>query len=179
MPVLSISALSKATLIGGGGVLAGMTAHRHYANRKDIDTSDKFGMDAMWAATGGGLVAAGTAIGAKRLGTMAGIGYTGMRTASKALFSHPMSKALGSKNAFRSIPKFARGPLGLLAIAAASVGSIAYSAKSDNEAESYTTSDGMGGTTYNKGPGMSVKERAALIGATGDLVFGLNNSRHG
>jgi hypothetical protein len=179
VPVLSISALSKATLVGGGGIGAGLMAHRHYANRKDIDSSDRLGMDAMWAATGAGIVAAGSAIGPQRLGSIAGAGFSSARLAGKAVLSHPMSKALGSKTMFRSIPKVARGPLGLLAVAAAAVGSIAYSSKSNNEAESYTTQDKTGEVDYNQGPGMSVKERAGLIGATGDLVFGLNNSRHG
>lgn len=160
-----------ALAIMGGTAAGGYLGYRSGRDDQSMDSSDKIGMTVMSAATGGVLGAAGNYIGWGKIGSaFKTAGKSGMMAGR---FLAQTKTILGQK-AFK-IPKMAKGPLGGLALAAAAVGLVAAGSRTrvPNEREDSGQSE-----TFNQ-LGSGVKERMGLLGATGDMVFGLNNQRHG
>jgi hypothetical protein len=77
---------------------------------------------------------------------------------------------------FKAIPKGMRGPLGLLAMFVGGTAAVAYGSRSNPKPVAYSSTNEYGETEYNT---TSVKERMSMLGAAGNMVFGLNNMRHG
>ncbi len=167
----SINAIATMAAMAGGAAVLGGAAWKHSGKDESMDTSDRAGYtgSAVIAGAGGGLAL--KAIGLRNLGKMAGKAATGANYARKALMSNPTGAGL------KRIPKGAGKPLAMLALLSASVGAIAYGSRSSKLQNTTNASrDGTSGTEYNTRP---IKERMTMMGATGDMVFGLNNMRHG
>lgn len=165
-----------ALAIMGGSIAGGAIGYSSAAGDPSQDLSDKAGSTVMSAITGGVLGGIGSYLPWKAIGRgAAGMGKVGMG-AGRALKANPMRAAMKAMGREKfSIPKPLKGPLGLLALTAAAIGITAMGAKGrvPNEREEYADSSNFGMR------GQGVKERMGLLGATGDMVFGLNNSRHG
>lgn len=174
----SINALSIMGVAVGGAALAGTAAWKHSAKDPTMDSADRVGYTGTLAAFGATGALALKHIGLGRLGT--GIQFAG-KAASKAGHLAMMNpgraafRAMGRKSfGLKSVPGSGR-VLGTMAIMAAGIGAMAYGAhRAENETMTMSRPDD------DRMPARGgARERAGLIGATGDIVFGLNNSRHG
>lgn len=186
----SVTAIGTMAAAAGGGVFGGLAGWRK-SGREGMDSEDRAGFTASSIVAG---TAAGyglNKIGLRRLGQMGKGMYGGARLASKAAMANPVRSLLNRADATsigkkalditgigrKSVAfKGAGGSMAAIAMAAIGVGAIAYGARSNPKTNAYASPDGSGGTDYNT---QSVKERMGLMGATGDMVFGLNNARHG
>lgn len=65
---------------------------------------------------------------------------------------------------------------GIAALSTLVFAGVRASASRQVQSESFGVDDGLGG--YEVSPGSSVKDRMNTLGATGDMVFGLNYGRH-
>lgn len=163
----------------GGSVAGGYLGYRAVRNDETMDTSDRAGSVTMSAALGGVAGAGASYIGFKNLAK--GAAFAGSFGAKAAYGTGKMMTANPIRTAMRGlgrksfgIPSVMKGPLGLLALTAISIGAVAAGSRNrvGVETEDQAQRD-------NFGRGSSVKERAGMLGATGDMVFGLNNQRHG
>lgn len=206
--MLSFNSMAAIGLVGTGVIGTGLAARRHVRNDEIMDRGDKAGFIASStvAGVGVGLGLLGGAMALKSMGYKGLKAASGMAsTAWKAATWTPlndmtrkagaplasglfgsrgigprykfgMARALSGSGVRQGIPKGSRGPLGMLALTAASIGAIAYSARSNPQTNAYAERDEFGGTEYTQQP---LKERLDMMHATGDMVFGMNNSRHG
>lgn len=160
-----------ALAIMGGSVAGGYAGYRARRNDSNMDMSDKAGTTVMSALMGGAVAMGATAVGWGRIGS--GVMKAG-KSATMVGKGLMHSKTILGAKAFQ-IPKAARGPLGVLALGVAAIGAVAASAGSrvPNEREEYGSNENFGQI------GSGIRERMGMLGATGDMVFGLNNSRHG
>lgn len=186
----SFNSITSVTAFAAGGTLAGIGGYRH-ASRVGMDTEDRLGFTTSSVIAGGAAGYMFKQIGPKRLGQFATGAYNAARFTGKAAMANPLRslanrvdktatgrKILDATGIGRGAKAFKGmgGPVAALAMLALGIGAVAYSARSNPKVDAYSSSDGTGGTEYNS---QSMKERMGLIGATGDVVFGLNNSRHG
>lgn len=180
----SINAMAVMAAAAGGATAGGYFGWKHSANDPSMDREDRFGYAASLTLGGAGAGLAMKAIGVKGLGRMAGMGAklgTGLAKAAMPAIKmgsirpgRAMLKALGREKS-PLIAKWAKGPLKALALGATILGGVAYSSRERPASETYG-SRGDGGTEYSQQP---IKDRMNLLHATGDMVFGLNNARHG
>jgi hypothetical protein len=175
----SISAISM--MIGAGaGIGAGGVYGWKKATREGYDTEDRLAFAGSSAMAGGGAALALNAIGIRHIIGVGSAGLTGMNVARKGLMWNPIKTALkaGGRTKFgiSAIPKGLRGPLAGLALMAGGIGAVAYGARSNPQPNMYSSNDEYGNVQYNQ---QSVKERMGLLGAAGEMVFGMHNMRHG
>lgn len=165
---LSIMA-GTASGIGVGAYLGWGRASKN----KDLDMEDRLSFTTSSAIAGGVAGLAAASLGTKGITGTAGAIFNGVnntrRIASKA-------GSMMFKSKWKGIPQL-RGPMKLFALTAAAVGVMAYGARPRPETAAYAAPDEMGGVEYNQES--SVKRRTGMLSATGDMVFGMNNSRHG
>lgn len=176
----SFNALSAMAAVAAGGVIGGYLGYRHSQRDPSIrDNGDTLGFSASAAIAGSASALALKTVGLSKLGMAAKNVGSGANKVSRALMYHPLrdfAEARGVKFGFKTIPKAMRTPLAALAFLAGSVGAIAYSTRNTPDTSAYGSRDQSGNTQYNV---QSLKERMGMMGASGDLVFGLNNMRHG
>lgn len=168
--------------IGGAG-LFGYMGYRH-SQEAGYDASDTIAYTSSSSAIGALTGVAGGAI-ARSVG-FKGVSEAGVASIAagrglwKGLTWNPLKTAMKAagreKFGYKSIPKPLRTPLLGLAIMAAGVGAIAYGSRNTVEPKAYASPDGYSGTSYNS---QSVKERMGMLGAAGEMVFGMHNMRHG
>lgn len=172
--MLSTKSMALIGILGSGAVAGGYLGWNRASRDKNLDFEDRAAFTGSSIVAGAAVAGAAAGIGttvASRMGWIGNTVYKGSTGAYKAM-------TLGSGKILPSIPnipKVARGPLAALAILAAGVGVIAYKSRSNPPTTAYASNDGMGGTQYSANTG--VKDRLGLLGATGDMVFGLNNMR--
>jgi hypothetical protein len=176
--MLSVKTMGLMAAIVGGGALAGYAGWKKSgSDGMDFEDRAAFTTSSIVAGMVGGAVLKG--IGLRGIGAGLGILGKGAKYGYKAATFHPTAglvKALDATKAGATLMgglRYTRktaGALGLLT--AGTVGAVAYGARSNPKATMALTPNG-----YEDA--QSVRERSALIGATGEMVFGLNNTRHG
>ncbi len=176
-----------ASAIAGAGITARIAWNRS-ARNKNMDTEDRAAYSTMWGLTGTGigLGAYGMATnpGAATRGLqMLGIAAKGTYKAAtwnplRSLANTAVGKRIGIGQGFRNFTGARGGVMAGLAILAGGVGAMAYGARKNPQTTAYASRDQRGGGTTYESPS-SVKERMGMLGAAGDMVFGLNNARHG
>lgn len=169
----SVNALSIMALAVGGAALAGTAAWKHSAKDQSMDTADRAGYTASLAIGGATGALALNHIGLGRLSKGLGHVHGAAKTAAKYGSWRPGKAAMGALG-IKRIPG-AKKAFGGLALLAGSIGALAYGAhKAEASAGTVNQPD------EDRMPQRSsTRERLGLLGATGDLVFGLNNARHG
>ena len=180
----SIASLGTIAFAGGGAAAGGLLGYRHASGREDFDLQDKLGFSASSAIAGASGGLALRYIGLGRASSGLGIAAKGITKGTGLLMANParslMRKMGRTEFGLNAIPKRVRGlgAVGLTAVAG--VAAIAYSSRSNPPVTAYASDDQVGGTDYNSAPqGMTMREKMSMIGASGDMIFGLNNSRHG
>lgn len=136
------------------------------------DAEDRIGFTASSAIFGGAAGLGIGAVGVKGIRGAASSAFDGINNTRK-IVSGSISRLSGSK--WKGISQL-KGPMAFLAFTAASVGLMAYGSRPNPQTTAYGSPDEMGGTQYSENP---IKRRVGLLGATGNMVFGMNNSRHG
>lgn len=175
MPSVNAMKLMMAAGIGAG--TAGVFGFRHAQRDRTMDSEDKLGFTASSAIAG---TAVGLGLGyigpGRIMSAGMGIGKAAYGAAS-SIPSKAAMKVMGARIGFKAGPKelqstlkAARGTLTGLAMAAAAVGVAALTRRHDHEREDIAESDI---------PRNSVRERLDMMNSAGDVVFGLNNARHG
>lgn len=176
----SISNLKTIAGMSAGAGLGGFGGYKYARGRDDFDTEDKLGFAASSAIAGAAGGLALRAIGLGRLGSMAGGTAKAGAFTGKMLMANParsIMRKMGRQNfGYKSIPKPIRTAGLIGATAVAGIAAIAYSSRSKPQTSAYASQDEYGETQYSA---QSTRERMGMLGATGDMVFGLNNSRHG
>lgn len=180
----SINALASMATMGIGGGLAGRMAWKRSASNPELDSEDRLAYTTSATGIGAAGALAFKSIGLKNISNLAttgnpiGLGRSLMFNPIRSLRKFPIGKksldfiGIGrGASAFKGMG----GPIAAIAALAGGVGAIAYTARSNPSTMAYAESD-YGETQYNQ---QSVKERMGLMGASGDMVFGLNNMRHG
>lgn len=182
----SLSAMKMMAAVVGGAAIAGRAMWKHSAKDETMDTQDRVAATGSLA-IGGAVAGLGlNAIGARRLASIGSGTYKTTSVLGKAVGSAMMArpsesvmKAMGkSKYGFGTF-KALHGPTKLAAMAAATVGTIAIGARKTDKtprSEARGQRDEYGDTQYNT---QSVKERVGMMGASGSMVFGMHNTRHG
>lgn len=173
-----IGAMKTGVALGGGVGLGGLLGWRAAQRDESMDTTDRFGYTASAAVAGGTGALALKTLGLGRLGKYGTSAMKGANYASKTLMWNPLKGAVGKPGTMgfgKGIPKGVGGPMAALAMFAVGVGAVAFGARSRPQTTAYGSNE-YGETQYNR---QSVKERMGMMGAVGDMVFGLNNARHG
>jgi hypothetical protein len=168
----SVSAMSIMTGAALGGAVAGRAGWRHSGRNPDLDKEDRFALttSSVIAGVAGGAVLGKIGLGNLTMGAKAaGRGMMGIGRAAKGI--GPAARSMGAGKA-----PWLKGPMKPLALLAAGVGLLAYGARSQTPTSAYASRDEAGGREYNQ---HSVKERMSMMGVTGEMVFGMNNTRHG
>jgi len=161
----------------GSGVAGGYYGWKQAQQNRDFDTEDRVKFFGSSVVTG---LAAGTGLTVAGALALKTVSFGDATRVAKGLYG--MGKAsykgltLGSGKILPTIriPKGAGKPLAGLAMLAAGIGAIAYSYRSDPQTAAYAASDGAGGAQYN-----STRSRLDSLRADGNILFGLNNLRHG
>lgn len=180
----SISSLGTIAFAGAGALGGGVLGFSHASGRQDMDNPDRLGFAASSALAGAAGGLALRSIGMRRVAGGLRTAARGARAGIKMLMANPartlLRKMGRTEFGYSAIPKRVRGlgAIGLTAVAG--VAAIAYSSRSNPQVSAYASDDQVGGTDYTPGPEhMSMKEKIGMMAASGDMVFGLNNSRHG
>src|SRR5271165_6238206 len=171
--------------LAGGGLLAGYAGFKSSGRNPNMDTEDRL------AFTGSSIIAGAAAglalrgLGLRGMGAIAKAGGKAAGMGYKVAKFSPVERMLGKTTARKlgigagfSAYKGHGGTVGLLALLAAGVGATAYNARSNPQPISRASRDEGGFGEVNP-LSRNTRERAGLLGATGDMVFGLNNMRHG
>jgi hypothetical protein len=168
----SINAMKIMAGAAIGGTAAGLYGWKSSADDQDLDAEDRLALTTSSVVAGVAGGAALAKIGPARIGA----GIKGLATGALGI-----SKGMGKINA--AATKFGagkapwlKGPMKLLALTAAIVGVMAYGARSNPQTAAYASRDEAGEMEYGDGP---VKARMNKMGAVGDMVFGMHNTRHG
>lgn len=162
-----------------GVAIGGTLGWKHAQKDETLDKSDRVSFASTSALLGGvtGLAVRHAGLNSVSNGLIGSVKTA--NTASKILAYNPIkdvSMKLGRKTfGLKSLSKV-QGPMKLLAFVAGSVGLIAYGSRTPSHTEAYASPDGLGGTDYNKS---TTSDRMNRLNATGDMIFGLHNSRHG
>lgn len=174
MPNINVIKIMAGAAIGGIG--AGVLGWRSTADNPNMDTEDRFAFATSSAVAGivGGAVLGG--IGISRLAKSTVMGVKGAARGTMGAFQ--AVKGIGSVARKMGAGKapWLKGPAKVLGLAAATTGVLAYGARSNPQTAAYAYRNEVGEVEYNQRP---VKQRMDMLGATGDMVFGLNNLRHG
>jgi hypothetical protein len=176
----SVKTLGLIAAAGSGAAVSGYLGWRK-SGKDEMGLDDRIGFttsSVVAGATGG--LALGL-LGTRGIAAAGKAGYTVLNTARKGAMWNPAKAFLKEGHwrtnfGLKAIPEMARTPLAALAMLAVGVGAIAYTSRSNPQPTASASRDEYGNTSYNQ---QSVKERMGLLGATGDMVFGLNNIRHG
>lgn len=174
--MFSTNAMKIMAGAAAGGVGAGMLGRKHAANDPDMDTEDRFAFTTSSVIAG---IAGGALLGKIGIGNLAKGAVAGARgIAGGAVSIGRVAKGVGSVARTMGAGKapWLKGPMKLLAVTAASVGAVAYGARSKPQTAAYASRNEEGETEYSQ---HSVKERVGMMGAAGDMVFGMHNTRHG
>lgn len=185
----------------GGALLGGRSAWVRSRRNENMDIEDRLAYSTMWGLTGAGVVA-GTAFTAMKYPSVLRGLYRGGAAAATGAYKvatyHPLRgfanrataavesgtsswlqrRAVGAGigQGFKAY-KGNAGAIGLLATLVAGVGAMAYGARKNPRTRAAASRNEVGDTEY--ATPSSVRERMGMMGAAGDMVFGLNNSRHG
>lgn len=177
----SLAALGTIAATMGGAAVGGMAGWRYSNRRDDFDTEDRLGFAASSTVAGGAAGLAMRSIGLRGMGRLASGGYSAAATGGRLMMANParsiMRKMGREKFGFSTFSKTGLKAGAMATLAVAGIAAIAYSARSNPETQAYAAPNGYGETDYI--PASTVRDRMNLLSATGDMVFGLNNSRHG
>lgn len=111
-------------------------------------------------------------VGTNMIGVAGSAAYSGIRgPKTMNLTREIMSKMGREKFGWGSVPKMVKGPISGLLLAGAAIAGIGIA--------SMTNRDTPPADNDPQPQGQTVRERMGMIGASGDMVFGLNNVRHG
>jgi len=185
--VPSISAMKTIGALAGGGLLAGYAGWRSSGRNPNMDTEDRLAFTGSSVIAGAAAGLALRGIGMRGLGAMAKAGGKAARMGYKAASFSPVERMLGKTTARKlgigagfGAYKGHGGTVGLLALMAAGVGATAYNARKNPQPIARASREDAGMAEVGPMPrNNGMRERAGLLGATGDMVFGLNNMRHG
>lgn len=168
----------------GGGAIAGATmGWNRSANDPRVRDSEDRMHYTMSSTVLGGSIGAGLggvslmskAIGFKGMSTLTGTGASSMSylaTKGASLATSAGRSAMGAGKAIWNLPTPFKAA-GLIGLGAAIAGrSLIH--RDDRPADAYATPDGAGGISYDP-----VKQRMNALNASGDMVFGMHNLRHG
>lgn len=180
--MISFGAVKTMAAFGGGVALAGNYGWNRAKNDDSLDISDKLGFATSFAAAGGASALALKTIGLGRLTKVGALTTAGASKAAGLAYKAknpllPLLTKVGGGKGFGSF-NHSWGPIGALAMFAAGVGAVAYSSRSNPQVSAQAYSED-GETRYQLGNDRPVKGRMESMNALGDMVFGLNNSRHG
>lgn len=174
----SINAFSTMASMSIGAGVTGSLAFKRSANDQSMDLSDRVGYATSLAGAGAVLGLGAKSLGVSRLGSLTAATARGARTAGRVFTANPskaLFKAAGrTKFGWNSAPKPLRGVLLALSLSAAATGGIAYGSRDTVEKDDVAVNSGA-----NQVYIQSVRDRLKMLGTTGDMVFGLNNMRHG
>lgn len=182
----SIGTMKTIGALAGGGLLAGYLGFRSSSRNPNMDTEDRlaFTTSSVIAGATAGLALRG--LGMRRIGQIAQFGGKAARMGAKVAAFSPVERMLGKTTARKlgigagfGAYKGHGGTVGLLALMVAGVGATAYNVRKNPQPISRATREDSGYPNISPIGGMGIRERAGLLGATGDIVFGLNNTRHG
>ena len=172
----SANAIAIMAGAAAGGIGAGRLGWRSSGRNPDMDQSDRMAFTASSAVAG---IAGGAAIAKIGPGRIAaGMKNLAMGTFRSAQAARGVGKgvsAAASKMGAGKAP-WLKGPMKLLALTAASIGVMAYGARSKTPTSAYASRNEAGEMEYGQ---RSVRDRMDMMGVTGDMVFGMNNTRHG
>jgi hypothetical protein len=169
----SINAISIMAGAAAGGIGAGMLGWRSSADNEDLDTNDRAAFTASSAIAG--LVGGGAAlaaVGPYRIGMGLKAAVKGTYSTGKSISKiNSVARSLGAGKA-----PWLKGPMKVLGLTAATVGVMAYSARSNPQTAAYASRDETGQAEYTNS---SLRDRMNTMGAVGDIVLGMHNKRHG
>lgn len=175
----SFNSLSTTGALGVGAFVGGRRGWAKSQEDDTMDAGDRAGYTASHIVRGAAIGLGLKTIGVGGFTTAGKMLAGGMGLARKATKWNPLKPALmkiGGGKGFASITKEARMPLAGLALFALGGLALAYSSRPKNPTAAYANRDENEEVEYTEQP---VRQRMGLLKATGDMVFGLNNSRHG
>lgn len=172
--MLSAGRMYNLALLGGGAFVGADIAKHRNRDASFIDRSAAMGRGAFYgaAAVGGLSLAASLRLDkplmAARSAVYKAATWNPIKTWAKAK-GNPLGIGAG-------IPKGSMGPLAGIAMLALGIGTLAMSPRVEPEGTTYASRDDYGNIEYDNKP---IRNRMNIMKATGDIIFGLNNGRHG
>lgn len=181
----SLNAITMLGLAGAGGVMGAKVGWNRAGEDPTVESSaDRFAYagSATIAGVGAGFAAGIGAlalrnrdvrrVGSSLLGSGISAGYAGLKAPKTMnLTREIMSKMGRTKFGWGSVPKGLKGPVSGLLMAGVAIAGMGIA--------SLMNRDTPPAANDPQPQGQTVRERMGMIGASGDMVFGLNNVRHG